>query len=77
MFAIFFMIGISRLGVSRAAPIKGTSPLFGAFLAILFLGERPAWFHLAGIVLVVAGVALVSSGKTEGRWRRTDVCMAN
>ncbi|MFC1492127.1 DMT family transporter [Nitrospinota bacterium] len=72
LFVIFFMIGISRIGVSRAAPIKGTSPLFGSILAILFLGERPAWFHLAGIVLVVAGVALVSSGKTEGRWRRKD-----
>ena len=73
LFAIFFMIGISRIGVSRAAPIKGTSPLFGAFLAILFLGERPAWFHLAGVVLVVAGVALVSSGKTGGgRWKRAD-----
>lgn len=72
LFAIFFMIGISRIGVSRAAPIKGTSPLFGAFFAILFLGEQPAWFHLAGILLVVGGVALVSSGKTGAHWKRTD-----
>lgn len=72
LFAIFFMIGISKIGVSRAASIKGISPLFGAILAILLLGERPAWFHLAGILLVVAGVALVSSGKTEGRWRKAD-----
>ena len=72
LFSIFFMIGISKIGVSRAASIKGISPLFAAALAILFLGERPAWFHLAGVLLVVAGVALVSSGRTEGRWRRAD-----
>lgn len=72
LFAIFFMVGISKIGVSRAAPIKGISPLFGAILAIIFLGERPAWFHIAGILLVTAGVALVSSGRTEGRWRRAD-----
>ncbi len=72
LFAIFFMIRISRIGVSRAAPIKGISPMFGALFAILFFGERPALHHIGGIVFVVAGVALVSSGKTEGRWRRAD-----
>lgn len=72
LFAIFFMIGIAKIGVARAASIKGTSPLFGAALAILFLGERPGWIHLAGILLVVAGVATVSSGDTRGRWKRAD-----
>ncbi|MFP6890467.1 MAG: EamA family transporter, partial [Nitrospinota bacterium] len=35
LFAVFFMFGISKIGVSRAAPIKGPSPLIAAFLAIL------------------------------------------
>ncbi|MFP6870401.1 MAG: DMT family transporter [Nitrospinota bacterium] len=70
LFAVFFMFGISKIGVSRAAPIKGSSPLIAAFLAILFLGERPAPGQLAGVVLVVLGVAVISSGKTGGRWRR-------
>ncbi|MDA1000808.1 MAG: EamA family transporter [bacterium] len=72
LFFIFFVIGIAKIGVARAAPIKGSSPILGALLAIIFLAERPAWYHLAGVILVVAGVALISSGKTEGRWRRSD-----
>lgn len=72
LFTILFMFGIARIGVARAAPLKGVSPLFAALLAIAFLGERPAWYQMAGVVLVVAGIALLSSGRTEGRWRRID-----
>ena len=72
LFIILFLIGITKVGVARAAPIKGSSPLFGAFLAVLFLGEQPAWYHLAGVVLVAGGVATLSSGRTHGRWRRAD-----
>lgn len=70
LFAICFMFGISKIGVARAAPIKGSSPLFASFLAVLFLGERPEWYHMGGVLLVVSGIALISSGKTEDRWRR-------
>jgi drug/metabolite transporter (DMT)-like permease len=72
LFTIFFMLGIQRIGVARAAPIKGSAPLFAAILAVLILGERPEWYHLGGVLLVVAGIALVSSGRTEGGWRRID-----
>ena len=72
LFSICFMFGIAKIGVARAAPIKGSSPLFAAILAILFLGERPEWYHLGGVLLIVTGIALVSSGRTEGRWRRID-----
>jgi drug/metabolite transporter (DMT)-like permease len=64
------MFGISKIGVARAAPIKGSSPFFASLLAILFLGERPEWYHLGGVLLIVLGIALLSSGRTEGRWRR-------
>ncbi len=70
LFAVFFMFGISKIGVSRVAPIKRSSPLIAAFFAIVFLGERPGPVQLAGVVLVVSGVGLISSGRTEGRWRR-------
>jgi len=71
LFAIFFMYGITKIGVARAAPIKGSSPLFASLLAIFFLGERPEWYHLGGVLLVVSGIALISSGRTEGRWKRS------
>lgn len=35
-------------------------PAFGAILAMLFLGERPEWFHLWGVIAILAGVALAS-----------------
>lgn len=73
LFTIFFMIGIRKIGIARASPIKGCSPLFAAALAMVFLGERPEWYHLGGVVLVVLGIVLVSSGRTEGRWRRIEV----
>ena len=72
LFTIFFMFGIAKIGVARAAPIKGSSPLFAAALAIAFLGERPEWYHIGGVILIVSGIMLVSSGRTEGRWRRID-----
>ncbi|KPK55117.1 MAG: hypothetical protein AMJ63_00670 [Myxococcales bacterium SG8_38_1] len=72
LFTICFMFGIAKIGVARAAPIKGSSPLFAAFLAIIFLGERPEWYNLGGVLFVVMGIALLSSGRTEGRWRRID-----
>jgi len=72
LFTICFMFGIAKIGVARAAPIKGSSPLFAAFLAILLLGERPEWYHLGGVFFVVAGIALLSSGRTGGRWKRID-----
>ena len=73
LFFVLFFIGISRIGVSRAAPIKGSSAIFAAFLAMAFLGEEPTWYNLAGILLVVGGIAVISSGAGQGRWRRVDM----
>jgi uncharacterized membrane protein len=73
MFFIFFLIGISKIGVSRAAPIKGTSPLLGAILAILILGENPSLIHLVGVLLVVCGICVITSGGTAERFRRIDI----
>ena len=72
LFTICFMFGIAKIGVARAAPLKGSSPLFASLLAMAFLGERPEWYHLGGVLLIVMGIGLLSSGRTEGRWRRID-----
>ncbi len=71
-FLVFFLIGIHRIGVARAAPIKGMSPIFAAFLGLVVLGEEPAWYHLVGVAFVVGGIVLLLSGKTQGRWSRWD-----
>lgn len=72
LFLIFFLIGIHRIGVARAAPIKGMSPIFASLFALIFLGEDPAWYHLVGVLFVVGGIVLLVSGKTQGRWSRWD-----
>ena len=66
LFSLLLLTSILKIGVSRAAPIKGSSPLFASFLAILFLGEEPTWYHLLGVVFVVFGVILISLSPTEG-----------
>lgn len=73
IFFVLFFIGISKLGVSRAAPIKGSSAIFAALLAMAFLGEDPSWYNLAGVLLVVGGIAVISSGAESGHWRRLDM----
>lgn len=71
---IFFYIGLERIGVARAAPIRGTGPLFSVFIAVLFLHERPSLGVYAGAFLIVAGGSLVVTQTKEGTrdWRLLD-----
>ena len=73
LFLIFYLIGIKRIGISRAVTVKGAAPIIGATLAVMFFGEKALWIHLAGVVLVVAGVTAVTLEKTAGGWRRADL----
>lgn len=57
---LFFIRGVELIGANRAGPFFHLMPLFGAALAILFLGERPQPFHAVGFALVLAGVAVAA-----------------
>ena len=71
---LLFYTGIVRLGVSRAGPIRGTSPLFSLIIAFLVLSERPGWLVYFGAVLTVAGVWFVSYRREgEAAWRTRDL----
>ncbi|WP_336036206.1 DMT family transporter [Halobacterium yunchengense] len=50
----------TTIGASRTAPVVSTTALFSAVFAVAFLGETLSAVHAAGIVLVVAGVAVIS-----------------
>ena len=52
--------GIVTIGASRTTPVVAASTLVSAALAIAFLGESLTLLHLLGIVLVVAGVGIIS-----------------
>lgn len=56
------MMGISRLGASVAAQIGMIGPVSTIVLADVFLGERMGPTQVAGTVLVMVGVFVVSQG---------------
>ena len=56
---LFYLFGVTALGPARAAAFLYLSPLFSAGLAIAWLGERIAWYHLAGLTAIFAGLYLL------------------
>jgi len=60
-----FNRGVQLIGANRAAPFFHLVPVFGAAMAIAFLGERPQLFHIVGFALVLTGV-YVASRKQRG-----------
>lgn len=60
VFSIFFWnAGIRSVGPNKASIFLNMIPIFGAVLAIIFLGEQLFSFHLFGAVLVGLGITLV------------------
>jgi drug/metabolite transporter (DMT)-like permease len=49
---------VTRLGAARAGPWMHGVMAFGVLLAAIFLGEYPRWFHIAGVVLILAGIGI-------------------
>ena len=56
---LMWNLGNQIIGPSRAAIFINLIPLFGAILAIVFLGEKIFIYHLAGGVMICLGVWLV------------------
>ena len=54
------------IGASRTSPLIGSTPLFGAGLAALTLGEFPSWLSYIGIFLMIAGVIVISTYTNGG-----------
>lgn len=57
---IFWNRGVELVGAQVAGLFVHLMPVFGAALAWLFLGERLEVYHVAGIVLILAGIAITS-----------------
>jgi drug/metabolite transporter (DMT)-like permease len=51
-----FMRGVQLIGPGRAGLFANLTPVFGAFLAVLILGEPFGLFHFVALVLVVGGI---------------------
>ena len=57
-----FYAAIKGAPLSRVMPIAFTSPLFGALMGILFGGEPFTLKTVAGILLTVGGIVLLTAG---------------
>jgi drug/metabolite transporter (DMT)-like permease len=55
---VFFIRGVELIGANRAGIFTNLIPIFGTGLAILIIGEPLETFHIAGLVLAVAGIWL-------------------
>jgi DME family drug/metabolite transporter len=52
--------GIETVGVAITDPLRATTPMFSAFLAILLLGERMTLPISVATCLIIAGITLLS-----------------
>jgi len=59
---IFWNRAVAEVGSNVAGIFMHLIPAFGSLLAWFFLGERIHVFHLVGIALILAGIALTSRG---------------
>ena len=56
------MRGVQLIGPGRAGLFANLTPVFGAFLAVLILGEAFGLFHFLALVLVVGGILVAEWG---------------
>jgi drug/metabolite transporter, DME family len=52
--------GIDALGVAITDPIRATTPLFSAIMAIIFLGEQVTPGIVIATLMIIAGITLLS-----------------
>ncbi|HXG53562.1 MAG TPA: DMT family transporter [candidate division Zixibacteria bacterium] len=68
-----FYEGLTRIGVARAGPLRGSEPLFAAAIALAFLHERPGPPVYLGTLLIVGSLWLISGAPSDkARWRWVD-----
>lgn len=63
---IFYYTSIQRIGASRSEPLKASQPLHATLIAVVVLGEQVTTGHVAGILLIVAGIAAISWETARG-----------
>lgn len=60
---VFWNRAVAEVGSNVAGIFLYLMPAFGSLLAWLFLGEGIRLYHLAGIGLILAGIALTTRGR--------------
>lgn len=70
---IFWNRAVRTIGANRAGPFVHLMPVFSTILAVLFLGERLAWYHGMGILLIFVGILMTTfrAGKPASHVKNT------
>lgn len=63
--AILMIISLHFGKLSVVHPVLSTSYLFGLVFSSIFLDEKIAWSQYLGIIVIIAGVALIGIGDKE------------
>ena len=58
--SLLTFIGLQKIGTSRSQPLRNSYPLWSAMIAVVFMREQASPAVLAGTLLVVAGVVMIS-----------------
>lgn len=69
---ILLFVSAAKVGISRASPLRNTTPLFAGVVAVLALGETITLPIAAGTVSIVFGATLLGmkDTKSSGNYRR-------
>ena len=69
---ILLFISAAKVGISRASPLRNTTPLFAGLVAVLALGETLTVPIVAGTLLIISGATLlgVKDSKDTGDYKR-------
>jgi drug/metabolite transporter (DMT)-like permease len=64
VYFIVLQTGYRKADLSIVYPMaRGTGPLLSSLGAMIFLGERPGWMAILGIILIVTGVFIMTGLK--------------
>ena len=59
LLAYFFYIkGISIIGANRSGTFLHLMPIFGAIMALIIFNEKFMYYHLLGVICIIAGITL-------------------
>lgn len=64
---IAYNVAVERVGAVVTSAAMTLNPLTTAVLAMLLLGERMGWYHVAGGAMVIGGLALINIDKARAR----------
>jgi drug/metabolite transporter (DMT)-like permease len=63
---VLIVYGVSLLPSGRAALLGYTMPLWSTILSVLILGERVTWRRVIGLLLGLAGIAVLMGDSLQG-----------